>query len=139
MAIFQRMGGEGVAAADRFADAVEEPWLWRTGLVGLADGERRDIRDVHHCRTPHRAGQLKGEHACVPPPVAYHDSPSVRARQYGISRDRPHQAVLREKPHAGKRGGRARSAGLEAPGMTGRRPGPDGTRRARGEQRRGRS
>ncbi len=55
-----------VAGADRFADAVEEPWLRRTGLVGLADGERRSLRDVHDCRIPHWAVQLKGDHACVP-------------------------------------------------------------------------
>jgi hypothetical protein len=63
----RRLGAAAVVAgADRFALAIEEPWLRRTGLVGLADGERRDTRDVHDCRAPHRTVPLKGDHACVP-------------------------------------------------------------------------
>jgi len=135
VAIFQQMGGEGVAAADRFADAVEEPWRWRPGLIGLADGERRDIRDVHYCRIPHRAGQLKGDHAGVPPPVGYHDNPSVRTRQYGISRHRVARACPRGRARPRLRdarpGARPRGSGGRR-GAGGRAARP---RRGRGEWR----
>ena len=47
------LGAAGmVTGADRVADAVEMPWLWRTDLIGLAGGERRTIRNVLHCRIP---------------------------------------------------------------------------------------
>jgi hypothetical protein len=72
-----------VAGADRFADAVEEPWLRFTGLVGLPDGERRDTRDVHDGRAPHRAVPLNGDHIPRPPPAGNDDTPSVRAGQSG--------------------------------------------------------
>ena len=78
-----------VAGADRFADSVEEPWLRRTGLVGLADGERRNVPDVHGCGIPHWTGRLKGDHARVPPPIGYDDTPSTKTRRHRAARSVP--------------------------------------------------